>query len=86
MYKNLKQAKRPVNLMISEMRMERGISQQKLANELKINRALLSQIETGLVLPNFEMLLKISRILDCLVTDLYHKEDLEIIKNNEQKK
>jgi len=26
-----------------------------------------------------KMLLEIARILDCLVTDLYHKEDLDLI-------
>lgn len=66
-------------LMIQTIREEREITQQELANQLKINRALLSQIETGIVLPSFSMLLEISRILDCLVTDLYHKEDLEIM-------
>ena len=80
MYKKINIPKRTKKFMISEMRIERNISQEELANELKINRALLSQIETGLVLPSFDMLIQIARILDCLVTDLYHKEDLEIIK------
>lgn len=74
--------KRTKKFMISETREDRKISQQELANKLKINRALLSQIETGLVLPSFDMLVKIARILGCLATDLYHKEDLEIIKND----
>lgn len=67
-------------LMIATIREQKGISQQKLAEQLKINRALMSQIETGKVLPTFDLLLQIARHLDCLVTDLYHKEDLEIIK------
>jgi transcriptional regulator with XRE-family HTH domain len=65
--------------MIATLRDQKKISQQELASKLNINRALLSQIETGLVLPSFDMLLEIARELDCLVTDLYHKEDLEII-------
>jgi len=64
---------------IQLIREDRKISQQELANKLKINRALLSQIETGIVLPSFSMLLEISRILDCLVTDLYNKEELELM-------
>ena len=67
-------------LMIAAIRDDKGFSQQKLAEQLGINRALMSQIETGKVLPTFDLLLQIARILDCLVTDLYHKEDLEIIK------
>ena len=65
---------------IQAIREDRKISQQELAKQLKINRALLSQIETGIVLPSFSMSLEIARILDCLVTDLYHKEDLEVMK------
>jgi len=65
---------------ISIIRKERGISQQELADKLNINRALLSQIETGLVLPTFDILLNIARILDCLITDLYRKEEINSIK------
>ncbi len=69
---------------IQVIREDRKISQQELADKLKINRALLSQIETGIVLPSFSMLINIARILDCLITDLYHKEDLELM--NDRKK
>lgn len=69
-------------LMIQTLRDERGISQLSLANKLKMNRSLLSHIETGKVLPSMDTLLKIARILNCLVIDLYKDEDLEIIKNN----
>ena len=69
-------------LMIQTLRDERGISQQELANKLKINRSLMSHIETGKVLPSMDTLLKIARILNCLVIDLYKEEDLEIIKTN----
>jgi DNA-binding XRE family transcriptional regulator len=66
--------------MIAALREQHHISQEELAKKLNINRALLSQIETGLVLPNFDMLIEIARIFDCLVTDLYNKKDLETIK------
>lgn len=69
-------------LAIQAIRDDRKISQAKLASKLGINRATLSQIETGAVLPRFDMLLEIARILDCLVTDLYHKEDLETIRSS----
>lgn len=67
--------------IIEEMRKERNISQKVLAEKLGINRSLMSHIETGKVLPSFDMLIKIGRALDCLATDLYRKEDLEMIKN-----
>ena len=66
--------------MIQTLRDERGISQQELANKLNINRSLLSHIETGKVLPSMDTLIKIARILNCLVIDLYKEEDLNIIK------
>jgi len=49
---------------------------------LHMNRSLLSHIETGKVLPSMFTLLKIARILNCLVIDLYKDEDLNIIKIN----
>lgn len=45
----------------------------------------MSQIETGLVLPNFDTLLNIARILNCLITDLYHKEEINFIKRIKDK-
>ena len=65
--------------MIKMLRDEKGITQQDLADRLNMNRSLLSHIETGKVLPSMFTLIKIARIFNCLVTDLYHKEDLELI-------
>jgi putative transcriptional regulator len=69
-------------LVIKFIRNEKDMSQQELANEVGINRATLSMIETGTVLPTIDILLKIARVLNCLVTDLYRKEDLEVINEN----
>lgn len=59
------------------------MSQQELAVEIGINRATLSQIETGVVLPTMDTLLAIARALNCMVTDLYREDDLQSIKNME---
>lgn len=67
-------------LMIQILREEKGITQRELADKLQMNRSLLSHIETGKVLPSMDTLLKIARILNCLVIDLYKEEDLKIIK------
>jgi len=61
---------------IAKWREIRNVSQKELAEHLHINRALLSQIETGIVLPSNKLLIEISRYLDCLITDL-----LKIEKN-----
>ena len=62
---------------IARWREIKNIPQKELAELLGINRALLSQIETGLVLPSNEMLIKISRYMNCLITDLEIKEEIE---------
>lgn len=62
---------------ISKWRKIRGKTQRELAEYLGINRALLSQIETGLVTPTEKLLIKISRYLNCLITDLYSEEEIK---------
>ena len=64
---------------IAEWRNIKKVSQEKLAKEIGINRALLSQIETGIVLPSGDLLVKISRYLDCLINDLYREGDKDAI-------
>ncbi len=66
---------------IAKWREIKNISQKELAEHLGINRALLSQIETGLALPSDDMLIKISRYMDCLITDLEIKEEKEKIES-----
>ncbi len=67
----------PYDNDISGRRNRKDISQQKLADRLGIPRSLLSQIETGLVKPNFEIMDKIAIELECLVSQIYNKEDVE---------
>ena len=55
---------------IARWREMKKVPQKELAKHLGINRALLSQIESGKVLPTSNMLIDISRYLKCLVTDL----------------
>jgi DNA-binding XRE family transcriptional regulator len=62
---------------IAKWRNLRDVSQDKLAKHLVINRALLSQIETGKVLPSTKMLIEMARFLDCLITDLYREGNNE---------
>ena len=59
---------------IARWRELEGVSQGKLAKHLGINRALMSQIESSKVLPTNQMLVKISRYLGCLITDLEIRE------------
>lgn len=61
------------------IREEREMTQQELADAININRATLSQIETGKVLPTLNTLLEIARTLDCKIIDLYDEQELELI-------
>ena len=67
------------DLVIRFIRKDKKITQQQLADTVGINRALLSQIKTGKVLPTMDTLLEVARGLNCLVTDLYREDNLEII-------
>ena len=60
---------------IAKWRKIRDKTQKELAEYLGINRALLSQVETGLVAPTEKLLIEISRYLNCLITDLYSEEE-----------
>lgn len=71
-------------LIIKQLRIDKKIKQQELADTIGINRSYLSAIENGMMLPSVDMLLKISRALNCKYTDLYEEEDLDIIKNNQK--
>jgi len=66
-------------LIIKMIREEREMTQQELADAININRATLSQIETGKVLPTLNTLLEIARTLDCKIIDLYDEQELELI-------
>lgn len=69
-------------LIIKQLREDKKINQQELANLIGINRSYLSAIESGKFLPSIDILLEIARALNCKYTDLYEEEDLKIINND----
>ena len=66
-------------LIIKAIREDKNISQQAIADEVGINRSYLSAIENGVFMPAMDILLKISRALDCKYTDLYEEDELKQI-------
>ena len=70
------------NSVISFLRKKRDLTQQELADKIGMNRSILSAIENGLLDNMLDVYLKISRVLDCKVTDLYNQEGI----NNKSKK
>lgn len=47
-----------------------GLSQERLANLLKVDRSTVAKWETGKSMPRAELLPKIAKILGCTVDDL----------------
>lgn len=62
---------------ISRLRKHRGITQQQLANALGIDRASLSQIETGRYSPRAETIRKLSDYFQLPIGDLFYNPSLE---------
>lgn len=51
-------------------RVNAGLSQERLANLLKVDRSIVAKWETGKSMPRAELLPKIAKILGCTVDDL----------------
>ena len=51
-------------------RVNAGLSQERLANLLKVDRSTVAKWETGKSMPRAELLPKIAKILCCTVDDL----------------
>lgn len=60
----------PMELRIKQLRRERGLSQEQLAERAGLSRTYLSQIETGARAPNIARLQQIARALGAVVPDL----------------
>lgn len=56
-----------------------GMTQEALAERLKISAAALSRIENGLAAPRFSRLEELANILDCPVADLFRQQS-EVLK------
>ena len=64
-----------VGANIAQRRKRIGMTQDALAERLKISGASLSRIENGLAAPRFSRLEDLAAILGCPVADLFRKRD-----------
>ena len=55
---------------LAKLRQEKGITQEKLAEILNIDKRKISRWETGSSMPEFDMLIKLSEILDISLYEL----------------
>jgi putative transcriptional regulator len=56
---------------LREMREKNGLSQQALAEEVKVTRQTIISIEQGRYVPSLELALKLSREFKCRVEDIF---------------
>ncbi|MBA7560818.1 XRE family transcriptional regulator [Candidatus Atribacteria bacterium 1244-E10-H5-B2] len=66
---------------IRTYRDKKGISQQKLADLLKLPRTTVSFYETKRQLPDLKTAEKIARILETIIGKLYTPEELNVISS-----
>ena len=58
-------------MSIASRRQSKGLTQQNLADELKINRSTVAMWESGESFPRADKLPALARILDCTIDDLF---------------
>lgn len=59
---------------LAELRTRRGISAARLANEIGVSRQTIYAIEAGTYVPNTSVSLKLARVLEVQVEDIFHLE------------
>ena len=67
---------------LRELRLKRGLSQQRLAERVGIPQTHVSAMEVGIKFPNLLTVLRLAVALECKVTDLvrvFDKSDLQSI-------
>lgn len=70
---------------LTRLRVERGWSQQRLADEAGVNKATINQIERGRRSPNVETLEKLADALGAGVADFFPKAQGSLFENPEQR-
>ncbi len=71
---------------LTRLRMERGWSQQRLAEESSVNKATINQIERGRRSPNIETLEKLADALGVGIGDFFPKAQASLFENSEQRR
>lgn len=71
---------------VKRIRNERGLSQQRLADQAGVNKVTLIRIEHGTGNPNVETLEKIARALDVEVADFFPKAEPSLFDTGEQRR
>ncbi len=71
---------------LTRLRVERGWSQQRLADESSVNKATINQIERGRRSPNIETLEKLADALGVEIGDFFPKAQASLFEKSEQRR
>ncbi len=64
-----------ITCKVKQYRLARGWSQEKLAEEINVRRQAVYDIESGRYLPNTAIALRLARIFNCRVEDLFAEQE-----------
>lgn len=67
------QTQKTLGKKIRKLRKEQGLTQEKLAEQLRISTVYIGYIEQGKGRPSLKLLMKIARKFDVRVEDLFHR-------------
>lgn len=74
-----------LNEKLKALRVERGLTQEQLAQRLYVSRTAVSKWETGGGCPNLDSLQALARIFDVSVDDLLSTDDLIVLARDERR-
>jgi len=64
-----------INQAMKQARLEKGLSQQGLANILGVSRQTINSVEKGDYNPTIKLCIGICRVLGCTLNDLFWEEE-----------
>lgn len=85
MTKTMKEIHSEISENIMRLRREKGMTQEKLANEIDCSQAFINQIETKAKDCNVEHIYKISSVLECSIYDILPNTKLDMENTNDNK-
>lgn len=63
--------------LIRELRAERGLSQQQLAEAMAVSRQTINSIETERYTPSLPLAIALARFFDMSVEEVFHADSIE---------
>ena len=82
MTKTIKEIHSEISENIMRLRKEKGMTQEKLANEIDCSQAFINQIETKAKDCNVEHIYKISSVLECSIYDILPDTEVNMERPN----